>query len=153
MYSSCVVSKLLFSLECECTLQADKKRLDAFHCRCLRRIFKIPVSWISRVPNSIVYQMANSKPLSETLLFQQLVLFGKIAKLPDTDYIRRLTFQPSSITPTRCMYRRRGRPRLAWQAVLHARAVDILNQQNADYSLLQHGTSIQIWKQFLTRNL
>ena len=68
VYNACVVSKLLFSLECEALRKADRSRLDAFHCRCLRRILKIPPSWISHVPNNIVLAAADSSPLCDRLV-------------------------------------------------------------------------------------
>ena len=69
IYRACVLSKLCFSLECEALRQRDKDRLNAFHCRCLRRILKIPPSWISRVLNHIVLAVASSKPLTENIIF------------------------------------------------------------------------------------
>ena len=33
IYMACVISKLLYSLECECMRAADRARIHAFHCR------------------------------------------------------------------------------------------------------------------------
>ena len=60
IYEAWVISKLFFSLERECLRQADKARLNAFHCSCLRKILKVPPSWISRIPNNTVLQKRQS---------------------------------------------------------------------------------------------
>ena len=52
---------------------------------------------------------------SYLLLEQQLILFGKYARLPDTSPLRQLIFQERSIEPrARQAGRRRGRPRASW---------------------------------------
>ena len=153
VYNACVVSKLLFSLECEALRKSDKSRVDAFHCRCLRRILKVAPSWISHVPNNVILAAADSQPLSERLAFQQ-VLFGKIAKQPNSSFIRQLTFEDSSINPTRCVYRRRGRPRLAWQSVLHGQAIQFSPHGDEQVSSLLLGpASIKTWKQHVRDHL
>ena len=155
IYRACILSKLLFSLECECLKQVDKAKLNAFRCRCLRTILKIPHSMISHVTNCAVLEAAASKPLSETLLFQQLMLFGKIAMQPDTDFTSRLVFEPGCITPARVFKKKRGRPRLAWQSVIYAHALAIAPQNHAQVQdiLLNHSSSMQQWKHFLKSHL
>ena len=51
IYMSTVVPKVLYSLESLWLLQADLRRLDAFHCRCLRKVLHIQPSYLSQVPN------------------------------------------------------------------------------------------------------
>ena len=58
---SLVLSKLLYGLESLFLYTADRARIDGFYCRCLRRIFKIPVAFVSRVSNARVYQLAEAK--------------------------------------------------------------------------------------------
>ena len=141
------------SLECEALRQNDKDRLNAFLCKCLRRILKIPPSRISHFPNNVVLAAANTKPLVDNLLFQQLVLFGKITKLTDTDFSRQLTFEPSYINPSKCMFRRRGRPRLAWQSVLHGLAISSAPQGADQISNMLLGPApISAWKHHLTEH-
>ena len=150
IYVSCVISKLVFSLECEVLRQRDRERLNAFHCRCLRRILKIPPSWISRVPNNVVLTIASSEPLANKVMFQQLMLVGKIAKLHNDNFLRQLTFEPFSVNPSKCIYRRRGRPRLAWQSVLHGLAISS-SPQGAEViqGLLLGNAPINAWRQHL----
>ena len=126
----------------------------AFHCRCLRIILKIPPSWILYVPNTVVLAAAGSVPLSDKLLFQQLLFFGKNAKLPNSDFLRQLTFEPSTVNPSKCIFRRRGRPRLAWQSVLHGHAVNISPQGGEQVSDLLLGPSpLQTWKRHVADHL
>ena len=156
IYRACVLSKLFVSLECECLELVDRAKLNAFHCRCLGTILKIPHSMISHVTNRAVLEAAAAtKPLSETLLFQQLVLFGGIAMQPDIDSTRRLVFEPGCITPARVFKRKRGRPRLAWQSVTYAHALSIAPHGHTQIKgfLLDPDCSIQKWKFFLISHL
>ena len=58
IFNACVTSKVMWSLESCWLLQADRSRLDAFQAYCLRRIFRIPPSFISRVSNLSVREFA-----------------------------------------------------------------------------------------------
>ena len=149
IYEACIITKLTFSLECECLRKADKARIDAFHCKCLRRILKVPPSWISRVSNTTVLEMAKSKPLSNTLLKSQLVLFGNIAMRSNEDPMRQSTFKPNSLQPASCLHRKRGRPRLAWQSVMYAHASSVLGTEGLSQLLLGEDRSMRVWKQFV----
>ena len=102
--------------------------------------------------NRAVLEAATSKPLSETLPFQQLMLFGRIAMQPDTDITRRLIFEPGRISPARnVVKKKRGRPRLAWQSVVYAHALAIAPQGHEQVQdiLMSHNSSMQQWKRFL----
>ena len=149
IYEACVISKLSFSVECECLRQADKDRLNAFHCKCLRKILKVAPSWISRVPNKTVLEMAKCKPLSEKLLHTQLLLFGKIAMSSNNDLMRQLTFKPSSLEPASCFHKKRGRPRLSWQSVLLAQVTAAITTEQLSNLLLSPRSDICMWRQYL----
>ena len=111
IYSRTVVSKLLYSLESLWLLQADRRRLDAFHCRCLRRILRIPPSFLSRVSNCTVLEIGDSEPLSELLLSRQRKLYSSITQQPAESLVRRLVCD-ANCQPMRWPgKRRRGRPR------------------------------------------
>ena len=148
IYEACVISKMPFPLECECLRQADKVRLNAFHCKCLRQILKIPPSWISRISNSTVLEMAKTTPFSNTLLHNQLVLYGKIAMSPNENLMRKLTFQPNSLQPV-ALHRKQGRPRLSWQSALLAQAIAFTDIERLRNLLLSEGSSLNMWKQHL----
>ena len=121
---ACVVSKLLYSLECECLRAADRNRIDGFHCRCLRAICKIPHSMISHTTNAEVLLTAGVPLLTTPIDKRQLLLFGRIAALPNSSGLRLATFQHNKVSPKLLEgTRSRGRPRLSWIGVQHAKGI------------------------------
>ena len=52
IFESCVISRLMYGLQTCWLNEAELSRLDAYYCKCLRRILKIPPSFESRVPNA-----------------------------------------------------------------------------------------------------
>ena len=122
IYIACVVSKLMYCLESLWLLQADRHRLDAFHAKCLRRILNIPCSYISRISNENVLNLAHQSRVSVLLEHRQNALYHKIATSPESDILRRVTLQPASIFPRIWMStRRRGRPKLQWAPCVYKR--------------------------------
>jgi len=116
IYSMCILPKLLYSLESMWMLKAERCRLDAFHCRCLRYILKVPPSYFSRISNAEVLARASMQPLSEILLGRQKKQFWKIAGQSDS-VLRRLV-TTSTGEPIMWGRRRRGRPRQRWSTEL-----------------------------------
>ena len=120
VYLACIVSKLLYNLDSLWLLQADLARIDAFHVKCLRRIYSIPSSYISRISNRDVMKTASQSTLSSTLAERQAKLYGDIAALPETHVLRRLTCEPGSSEPRQwTIKRRQGRPKQQWAACVH----------------------------------
>jgi len=113
IYSGCILPRLLYSLESLWLLQADRHRLDSFHCWCLRRILKVPDSYFSRVSNSDILLRANMKPLSELLLERQKKILWSVIQRPDTLVGRLLVTETGALRHWSCS-RRRGRPRQRW---------------------------------------
>ena len=72
IYQSCIVSKLLYGLQSLWLSKSQCKRLNGFYCACLRKISRIPHSFISHVTNAEVLQKTKMTPLANTLLQQQL---------------------------------------------------------------------------------
>ena len=125
IYMACIAAKLLYGLQSAWLTQVQRKKLDAFHARCLRKILRVPHSYYSRVSNKTVLGMVHSFPLSRFLLEQQLLLFGKIYRRPLEDVSRRLVFNgPSDELRISTFKRARGRPRLNWAAEVRAHAVE-----------------------------
>ena len=115
IYMACVLSKVCYNLETLWLLKSDLSRLDAFHVRCLRRICKIPPSFISRVTNEAVLAISDQKRFSELLQCRQVRLYKKIAALPNTNLIRSLVCEVGSNFPKQWhRKRKRGRPKLQW---------------------------------------
>ena len=96
IFDACVVSKLLYCLHTSFLSKQELRRLDAFQARCLRKILRIPHSYISRVSNERVLERAGSKPLSNALLRRQLLFLGHVARKPGDDPVRQTVFRPFS---------------------------------------------------------
>ena len=92
LFNALVVSRLLYGLSTLWLVTAQRRRIDGFYARCLRRLFAIPPAFISRVSNKAVYAKAGVNPLSEQLLLRQLSLLRKAAKASENDNTRRDVF-------------------------------------------------------------
>ena len=115
IFSTCVVAKLTYALFAACLNQAERRRIDGFQAQCLRKIYRVPHSYISRISNSTVLSMAGQPPLSEQICKQQMIFMGKLARRPGTDPVRLSVFEPDSFdlrAPSGP--RKRGRPRQSW---------------------------------------
>ena len=124
IYDSVVLSKLLYSLDSLWSLKADRCRLDAFHCRCLRRILGIPHSFISRISNTSVLDQAGAEPLSQVLAGRQTKLYQKIVAYGPAALVNRILCNGDGSPKNWARKRRRGRPRRQWAS--------------SDYNLLLH---------------
>ena len=114
IYKSCVISKLLYSLDSIWLLKADRTRLDAFHYRCLRKNLGMPHSCISRVRNVDVLDKARESPLSEVLLGRQEKLYKQIASSGNDSLVKQILCENNGEPKTWTIRRRRGRPRQQW---------------------------------------
>ena len=106
IFSACVVAKLTYALFAACLNQAERRRIDGFQAQCLRKIYRVPPSYIST---------AGQLPLSEQICKQQMLFMGKLARRPGTDPVRLSVFEPDSFdlrAPSGP--RKRGRPRQSW---------------------------------------
>jgi hypothetical protein len=118
---SLVLSKLLYGLESLFLYTADRARIDGFYCRCLRRIFKIPVAFVSRVSNARVYQLAEARTPSSRLQQRQMELYAQIAGEEASSLQRRVLLNAGDVTPRDFNSRRNvGRPRLQWGSATFA---------------------------------
>ena len=114
IYQACVVSKVMYSLESLWLLKADQSRLDAFHCQCLRKILRIPHSYVSHVTNEAVLEQACQARLSSMLGRRQVKLYRKIQELPADSFLKKLVCQEGGQPIVWSRNRRRGRPRQVW---------------------------------------
>ena len=80
----------------------------------------------SRVSNKEVLSRVNAVSLSNLLLEQQLLYFGKLFRLDNRDPRRRLVFQSGSAELSiLSKKRRRGRPRANWAVEVYTHALRI----------------------------
>ena len=128
----------------------QQRQLDGFQARCLREISRIPHPFYSRVSNKTVLARCSQKPLTMQLRFQQFMMLGKIARAPDSDVRRRLTFCPGSLRPaTDRFVRRVGRPRNEWAPKLLQLAVQKWGTLNTVERLMHNE---MIWKAEVARH-
>ena len=114
VFTSCVIQKLLYSLETAWLNKNTLRKLDGFYAKCLRSILKISPSYISRVTNHYVLQQFNVPPLSRVLLQRQLLLFGRIARMSNESVVRDSIFEHNNVAIKSNIHRKRGRPRNTW---------------------------------------
>ena len=136
VFQACIIQRLLYSLETAWLNKASLRRIDGFQCKCLRRIAKISPSHISRVSNKYILQQFQALPISISLLKRQLLLYGRIARLPDSSILRRCTFQNGSVELNAHAKRRQGRPRNTWSREVQKHAVNIAGTNNLQHILL-----------------
>ena len=153
IYAQCVVSSLLYGLSTAWLTTAARRRLDGFHARCLRRILRIPSAYISRVANTVVFAKAGQKSLSCQLLHRQLVLYGRLARRPDSCPVRAAVFKPNTVDPLELPgRRRRGRPRDTWAGKVRHHAVQLAGGEALLRDLLARTPeAISSWAGLLSR--
>jgi len=116
IYSTCVLSILLYGSETWTLIQADWKRLDSFHVRCQRRILQI--SWHDFVSNDEVLSRTGLFDVSYIVCKRRLGLFGHVARLrsdvPANQILRICTKTRDGDRPSQEWRRASGRPPTTW---------------------------------------
>ena len=137
IFDACIISKLMYGLSSAVLTKIERKRLDAFHARCLRKIIRVAPAYYSRVSNITVFERAKTKPASRLLLKQQLIYFGQLACKDEDDPTRKCIFENGDIELRQLVSKRRcGRPRLEWAKEMHKHALQMMGSQTALKSLL-----------------
>ena len=120
VFDSILCSKVLYGLECIQLTQPDIDKINSFQMKSLRRILKIPPTFLDRsYPNQRVMDILRDTYNSPVHLFSQiwlnrkLKLFGHILRSSPDDPLRQVLFEYNSFIP-RIEYRRPGRPRTDW---------------------------------------
>ena len=75
IFNAVVVSKLVYGLNTAWLNVAERRRLDDFQNRCLRKILNIAPAFISRIANVEVLTLGSQTPLSRTLQEQQVQMY------------------------------------------------------------------------------
>ena len=114
IFEACVLSKLLYSLHVGVLNTAERRRLDGFQARCLRKILRIAPAYISRTPNTVVLEAARCKPCSDILRARQQAFLEKLRARPDADVCRRMVFHNDGTVRRFSGTRKVGRPRTTW---------------------------------------
>ena len=110
----CATSKIMYSLESLWLLKADRDRLDAFQCMCLRRTLNIAPSFFSRVTNKEVYECACQSKFSTMLEARQKKIFRRIQMMSVESPLRKLVCDLGGRPIIWRSRRKRGRPQQMW---------------------------------------
>ena len=81
VYSTCILTALLYSSECWTTHQRHLKQLERFHQKCLRRILNI--KWQSLTPYTAVLQIAECPSIESLIMKNQLRWAGHVVRMED----------------------------------------------------------------------
>ena len=120
VFQSFITSKVMYSFSTVWWNKAERRRLNGFQARCLRRILNIPAAFVSRISNKTVLSKSGQLPYTCQLLRHQLLWFGKVGRAPNDDFTRKLTFQNDTvISATSLLMRRKGRPNDEWATCLY----------------------------------
>lgn len=140
-FDAFILSKLRYGLASIWLVTAQRRRLDGFCARCIRKILRIPSAFISRISNSEVYQSAGMKPFSVQLLQSQLVLLKRAATSPSSSPMRVHTFVGDSLDPQIGRFIRRiGRPRQDWTSQLLREGIRRMGTEKF-YSMLRDSSA------------
>ena len=81
VYSSCVLSTLLYSSETWATTKKQETKLNSFHFRCLRRI--LGISWMDKITNEEVLKRTCLTTLPTLLKRRRLRWLGHVSRMED----------------------------------------------------------------------
>ena len=114
VFNACITSKVMYALDSAWFLKVDRTRLDAFQCACLRRILKIPPSYISRITNAEVLRRSSQTKFSCLLESRQKHLYQKIQMMPASALMRKLVCDVEGGPINWNNARKPGRPCQRW---------------------------------------
>ena len=119
-----VSSRLAYGFSTQWLVLPQRRRLDGFVARCLRRILGVPPAFISRISNATVFARAGMLSFSSQLLKQQLCFFGKVALSAAGNPLRSNTFVDNTLNPQIGRFVLKvGRPRQNWTSQLTAEGI------------------------------
>ncbi|CAE8716994.1 unnamed protein product [Polarella glacialis] len=148
VFDACISSKLAYGLHAAYLNKAEGRRLDGFQARCLKRIFGIPPSFLSRVTSKFVLEQSGVQKFSAMLRRQQLQLLAAIARRGPGDILRDIVFLPGTCRlGTSDAPRRRGRPRITWAQAVFQDAISAAGGPNSLEALFQSTTAARkVWE-------
>ena len=110
LFDSAVMSTLCYGTETWPIRDHHSRRLDAFHCMCLRTITKMPR--LERATNQAVLEKAGTRPLRETIRLRRLRWFGHVRRMPQERWPHRML---GAVVGGR---KRSGGQRVTWETLV-----------------------------------
>ena len=126
IFNAIIGAKLLYGLETIHLTKALLNKIDAFQVRGLRKILKLPSTFIDRrftnrnVLDRVSALMFGHHHHNPSILFshcyneRRAKLLGHIARTSQQDPLRQVSFQPDSVNRIQYGKKRHGRPRQNW---------------------------------------
>lgn len=118
VYSSCVLSTLLYASESWTTSRRQESKLNSFHFRCLRRI--LGITWRDRITNVEVLRRTGLPTLFYMLKLRRLRWLGHVFRMEDGRIPKDLLYSELSTGN-----RKVGRPALRYSDVIKRDLKDI----------------------------
>ena len=116
VFTSCVISVLLYGCETWTLLKADRRKLSAFHMNCQRRI--LGVRWYERVTNAEIARRTGQPDIIHSIIVRQHSLFGHVRRMDEGAPAHKALEVSVRLSggwrPDHTWRRPRGRPRLTW---------------------------------------
>ena len=116
IYTSYVQLSLLYGADTRTILEADGKRLQAFHTQLQRRI--LGIRWSDFVTNSAVTEKTSLLDIRAVINDRKLALFGHIRRLPEGtpahDVLHASVEAHAGMVPHPGWRRKPGRQRCTW---------------------------------------
>ena len=146
IYKAVVLTILLYGSEVWNTTQAQMKRFEVFHQRCLRRILKI--RWNYFVSNADALKRANIAPVDVHIRAARLRWFGHVVRMPEERLLNYLL----DWIPMHGK-RSRGRSRKNWLSCILEDAASFIGVDNISLEAAkQHASDRVHWNNLIHRN-
>ena len=78
LFNSCVISILMYNLNCVATLKSELEKIDAFHRKLLKRLLNI--YYPRMISNMNLYNYTNEVPISLLILKRRWLFFGNLLR-------------------------------------------------------------------------
>ena len=138
IFNAIVRSKLLYGLECIQLTKAEISRLNAFQNKSLRRILRLPSTFIDRqATNERMYEEIRNQygcvfeHFGTTWKKANMRLFGHVLRSSPADPMNQVTLDGDNLRPRPVHARRTGRPKVDWVLESYKDAYSIINGQGA----------------------
>ena len=130
---------------------AQRRKINGFQNRCLRKIVGVLPSYVSRVSNAIVLARAAHTPATDLLRKKRLQLFGKILRVDAQHPLKRACFIPGTFVPVTEQYVGRvGRPSKEWVREVLQDTISLFGSMQSASASAQNKLS---WNGMLTEKL
>ena len=144
LYESLVLSVLLYGSETWQMRKVDRRRIDGFHHKCLRKI--LGITYRDRVTNTEIRERTNQKSLAEVICKRRWQWLGHVARMNNSRPPKKVLKWVPAYMPGRGP----GHPRMTWRRTL----IDDLKREGSGKNIdtiLEMAGDRQQWKSWVSR--